>query len=757
MKRHDTSTQQAYEPIILRLFNIAEKDQYLRLRQDPNIEVFDSIEGQLRELIKSNHPAIKIADKDYPEYISQHLGDTPMEEYGVWVYYPWSRRLVHLLDKEEFVAMRTNRNQYKITKEEQALLETKKIGVIGLSVGQSIALTLAMERVCGELRLADFDTAELTNLNRIRTGVHNLGLHKTIIAAREIAEIDPYLKVKIYSEGITDKNIDAFFMEGGKLDVLVEVCDGLDIKITSRFKAKELGIPVVMDTNDRGMLDVERFDLEPDRPILHGLAEGLNPANIKGLSNEDKVPYILRMLNADHISTRLKASMMEVEQSINTWPQLASSVVLGGALTTDTVRRILLDEFHESGRYYVDFEEFIADKVPQKRKSSFEDDCPAELTLEDMLAISSGYQAVANPEIQDEVLKEIVKAAIAAPSGGNSQPWKFLYKQGNLYIFHDIHFSHSLLDFNHLGSYVAFGAMLENIGIKAAELNLSVKENVFPLKNDKRLIAVLSFEANRSNHPFTYLSSSIFNRHTNRTVTERTILPQTILTQLQEAAASISGARLLLYDSPKDIELFAELMTNTERLRFIHPIGHYDTFAKELRFTPEQVLETLDGMDIETLNMTNSERAALQVAKDPKAISLLHEWQKGHAFKKISRKPVLAASCIGMITMDGDSQEDFLRAGRAVERVWLEATHLGVSFQPVSQAIFFLQRIKHEGGKHFNEYELSEFNKIKDQLMSLIPDSEVNRHPMFMFRFLKADMPAVRALRKPVEKVLYKG
>src|SRR5690606_41899713 len=109
---------------------------------------------------------------------------------------------------------------------------------------------------------AESDTAEATSLNRIRIGVHNLGVHKNIIAARESAEIDPYLKVKIYSEGITDKNIDAFFMEGGKWDVLVEVCDGLDTKITSRFKAKELGIPVVMDTNDRGMLDVERFDLE---------------------------------------------------------------------------------------------------------------------------------------------------------------------------------------------------------------------------------------------------------------------------------------------------------------------------------------------------------------------------------------------------------------------------------------------------------------------------------------------------------------
>src|SRR5690606_500097 len=115
-----------------------------------------------------------------------------------------------LLDEAEFVAMRTNRNQYKITQEEQDVLATRKIGVIGLSVGQSIALTLAMERVCGELRLADFDTAELTNLNRIRTGVHNLGLHKTIIAAREIAEIDPFLKVLIFSEGVTDENIDPF-------------------------------------------------------------------------------------------------------------------------------------------------------------------------------------------------------------------------------------------------------------------------------------------------------------------------------------------------------------------------------------------------------------------------------------------------------------------------------------------------------------------------------------------------------------------
>jgi hypothetical protein len=31
------------------------------------------------------------------------------------------------------------------------------------------------------------------------------------------------------------------------------------MKIITRLKAKELGIPVVMDTSDRGMLDVERL------------------------------------------------------------------------------------------------------------------------------------------------------------------------------------------------------------------------------------------------------------------------------------------------------------------------------------------------------------------------------------------------------------------------------------------------------------------------------------------------------------------
>jgi molybdopterin/thiamine biosynthesis adenylyltransferase len=351
-----------YQPVFFRLNKPQDKEQYELLLQAKNpIVIYDEIEGQLRELIKSLNPSIRIKQEEYPDLIKKHIGASSITDYGVWVFYPWSNKLIHLLDEDEFVEVRTNRNRNKITKEEQQLLRTKKIGIVGLSVGQSIALTLAMERTCGELRLADFDIAELSNLNRLRTGVHNLGVKKTIIAAREIAEIDPFIKIKLFDDGLHKNNMDAFFTEDGNLDLFIEVCDSLDIKIESRFKARSLKIPVVMDTNDRGMLDVERFDLEPERPILHGLAGDLDPEKIQVLTDAEKLPYVLKIVGADSISLRLKQSMAEIGKTINTWPQLASSVILGGAVSTDVSRRILLNQYHSSGRYYVDFDEIVSD------------------------------------------------------------------------------------------------------------------------------------------------------------------------------------------------------------------------------------------------------------------------------------------------------------------------------------------------------------------------------------------------------------
>ena len=351
-----------YRPVFFYLNKKIDRISLEKLVAAGDIFVFDELHSQVKELMKSRNVALQLTNEQCSELAQKHIGDNP-DEYGVWVYYPWSSKVVHLLDKEEFIELRTSRNQYKITREEQEFLATKTIGIIGLSVGQSIALTIAMERTCGRLRLADMDTIDLSNLNRLRTGVSNIGLKKTIVAAREIMELDPYLDVALYSDGITKDNMNDFFTKDGKLDLLVEVCDGIDIKILSRFKARELQIPVVMDTNDRGMLDVERFDLEPQRPLLHGLAAGLEPGTIEQMTPQEKMPVILKIVGADTLSSRMKRSMGELGKTISTWPQLASSVVLGGAMTTDVCRRIFLNEFKDSGRYYIDFDELIRNNL----------------------------------------------------------------------------------------------------------------------------------------------------------------------------------------------------------------------------------------------------------------------------------------------------------------------------------------------------------------------------------------------------------
>ncbi|HVI46994.1 MAG TPA: ThiF family adenylyltransferase [Chitinophaga sp.] len=332
----------------------------LLLQQHPGIKISDELTCQLLELIKSRHPTERLTDDALEQMVAAHLGDTPAEAYGVWVYYPWSSRMVHLLDETEFIELRTSRNKQKITTAEREQLQTRKIGVIGLSVGQSVAIALAIERLCGELRIADFDRLELSNMNRVRTSVHTIGILKTVMVAREIAEIDPFLPVICYDSGITENNINDFLINGGKLDILVEECDSLDIKILSRLKARELRIPVVMDTSDRGMIDVERFDLNPDRPILHGrIPDEVTPEVIRNMQGPERMQMVDRIVDIKSLSSKMQASLQEIGKTISTWPQLSSAVMLGGAAIAHVCREIGLDHPMDSGRYYVDIEQIF--------------------------------------------------------------------------------------------------------------------------------------------------------------------------------------------------------------------------------------------------------------------------------------------------------------------------------------------------------------------------------------------------------------
>jgi len=353
-------TDTDYRPVILNPELDSDQKLIHDINQISGLVKVDTLMIQVAELIKINNPSQKFSEDELLALAEDHISLHSKNALCNYVYFPWRNILTVLLKETDFIKVRTARNKNKITVEEQDVLSHKKVGVIGLSVGQTVALSLAMERSFGELRIADFDTLELSNMNRIRTSVCNLGEKKVHIVAREIAEIDPYLKVTLYDEGISQDNMQDFLTGGGNLDLLIEECDSLPIKISSRLMAKSMGIPVLMDTSDRGMIDIERFDLEPERPIFHGrLVEFGEESQLLTNIREKGQAYFMNIVDFENVSERGKESFMQIGKTISTWPQLGSEVIYGGGVCASLCRKIILGEKVNSSRFYVDLNAYL--------------------------------------------------------------------------------------------------------------------------------------------------------------------------------------------------------------------------------------------------------------------------------------------------------------------------------------------------------------------------------------------------------------
>ncbi|MGW6425214.1 ThiF family adenylyltransferase [Nocardia sp. NPDC055053] len=324
--------------------------------------VHDTIEDQLDELIRCEDPAVAHSAGSLAASRSRICGGTPLWRWGTWVFYPWSGRLVHVLPRADFQRVRSDRNRDKIDRGQQRDLRERRIGVVGLSVGNSAAVTLAMEGIGGSFRLADFDTVGLSNLNRLRAGVGDLGVSKAVLAARQMFEIDPYLDIEVFVDGMTEESIGPFF-DGvggtGPLDLLIEECDTVWAKVAAREYARRRAIPVLMDANDRGLLDVERFDLEPHRPLFHGRTGGSTSSDVARMNCGELLSFLLTVVDEPRLSPAMRDAVREIGRSLSSWPQLASGVMLGGAVVADTARRILLGELIPSGRTYIDLDELI--------------------------------------------------------------------------------------------------------------------------------------------------------------------------------------------------------------------------------------------------------------------------------------------------------------------------------------------------------------------------------------------------------------
>jgi len=322
---------------------VSEDEYKARLKEGlSNVDVYEQLKTEIS----------KITELSGDEHIV-----TP-----AYFHYPYENLVVRTIDRESYFLVRTNRNRLLIAEEEQAELRDKCVGVAGMSVGAGIAVGLAYSGISQSIKIADNDTLDGSNLNRLRESMFNIGREKTELAASNIYNLDPYADVRIYQDGVTLKNIADFF-DNPKLDLVVDEIDDFKMKVKLRHMAKDRKVPLIMLTSlgDNILIDVERYDVDesarPFNGLLHDDGQGILDAEI--IDDGAIRKYSVDLVGPEYIPTKALKSVALLGRSLVGRPQLYSTIAVDGGLATYLIRKILTGADIASGRYFVKFGDFI--------------------------------------------------------------------------------------------------------------------------------------------------------------------------------------------------------------------------------------------------------------------------------------------------------------------------------------------------------------------------------------------------------------
>ncbi len=350
--------------------------------------------------------------------------------------------------------------------------------------------------------------------------------------------------------------------------------------------------------------------------------------------------------------------------------------------------------------------------------------------------------------MEPERWKDLVGYGILAPSPDNSQPWRFSVKEGALYIFDDKRRSSFLYNAGNRASLITMGAVIENINIAASHHSLKIDAEYLP-PGDPDLVAILKAkEGDVEEDPlFPYIEK----RCTNRKPYDGRPLEAGVREDLVEEAATVGGVDLSIVDERKRVSTLAKAIGRSDEMLF-KKRELLEGLIPWIRWSREEARMWKDGMDLDCLELTPFQRFLFRSLKSWTILSILNLFGGARFAGLHSSRLARSASCLCLLTIPDMEPLSFIRAGRAVERVWLKATALGMAVQPMTGITFLwiVRRLKEEA---FTPPERSEVIRIEELLKEVFPDLD-GRTPAFLMRMGYAPPPSSRTLRRDVDRVL---
>lgn len=123
-------------------------------------------------------------------------------------------------------------------------LENSTVCIFGIGgVGSYVVEGLVRSGV-GNIVLVDYDTIDVTNINRqLHANFNTIGKKKTEVMKERIISINPKCNVKIHDTCLTVENIDQLI--DVKYDYVVDAIDMVSSKLELIVKCKSMKIPII--------------------------------------------------------------------------------------------------------------------------------------------------------------------------------------------------------------------------------------------------------------------------------------------------------------------------------------------------------------------------------------------------------------------------------------------------------------------------------------------------------------------------------
>lgn len=348
-----------------------------------------------------------------------------------------------------------------------------------------------------------------------------------------------------------------------------------------------------------------------------------------------------------------------------------------------------------------------------------------------------------------EDIQKILELAVWAPSGDNSQPWKFKIDANVLEIHYTPNVDHPILNFNDSGSFIAHGALIENIVLIAKERGLATSVGLFPDTSNKNITARLFFQ--KGNEEKDTLVNFIKARHTNRKSYKNTILTSSQKDELLSVNRNFNTGKVKLIEDVKKRKTIGRIGSLMEEIALQTKELHR-LFFKSIIWNRKESLDGKKGLYIKTLEL-------------PLPIQKLFKFLKYWPFQKfmnmigfykmaaLTNASVYASgSAIGIISIPKLTSENFIETGRIMQRFWLTATKLNLSLQPVTGLMFLAQRIEANDKNIFSDQQVKDIEKSMEIVRGEF-NMKKSEFPVIMFRIGVAMPPTDRTGRRSPELV----